>query len=62
MKNNLFRRFLLLGIFMLCGFMQAQTVSGVVSEALGPLPGASVLVKGTSNGAQTDLDGKFKLN
>jgi hypothetical protein len=26
----------------------------------GPLPGASVLVKGT-NGAQTDLDGKFTI-
>jgi iron complex outermembrane receptor protein len=34
-------------------------VSGTVSDASGPL-GASIL-KGTSNGAQTDLDGKFTI-
>jgi TonB-linked SusC/RagA family outer membrane protein len=62
MKNNLFRNFLLLGIFMLCGFAQAQSVSGTVSEVLGPLPGASVLVKGTNNSTQTDFDGKYYLN
>jgi iron complex outermembrane receptor protein len=27
----------------------------------GPLPGASILVKGTTNGAQTDFDGKFTI-
>ncbi|MBF2708856.1 SusC/RagA family TonB-linked outer membrane protein [Flavobacterium soyangense] len=37
----------------------SQDVSGTVSDSSGPLPGASVLVKGTTNGAQTDLDGKF---
>jgi iron complex outermembrane receptor protein len=39
----------------------SQDVSGTVSDASGPLPGASILVKGTSNGAQTDLDGKFTI-
>jgi iron complex outermembrane receptor protein len=34
-------------------------VSGTVSDASGPLPGASILVKGTTNGAQTD--GKFTI-
>lgn len=52
----------MLGVFMLCGITQAQSVSGTVTEALGPLPGASVLVKGTSNGTQTDIDGKYILN
>jgi iron complex outermembrane receptor protein len=36
-------------------------VSGTVSDASGPLPGASVLVKGTTKGAQTDFDGKFTI-
>lgn len=37
-------------------------VSGVVQDAKGvPLPGASVLEKGTNNGAQTDFDGNFSL-
>jgi iron complex outermembrane receptor protein len=48
-------------VTMLCtSLMHSQDVSGTVSDASGP-PGASILVKGTSNGAQTDLDGKFTI-
>ena len=39
-----------------------QTISGVVSDANGPLPGASVVVKGTTNGTQTDFDGNYSLS
>ena len=39
----------------------SQDVSGTVSDPSGPLPGASILVKGTTNGAQTDFDGKFTI-
>ena len=47
---------------MLCTSMTySQDVSGKVSDASGPLPGATILVKGTTNGAQTDLDGKFAI-
>jgi len=36
------------------------TVSGTVTDADGaPLPGANVLVKGTTNGTQTDFDGNY---
>lgn len=39
------------------------TVSGTVTDAAGePIIGASVLVKGTSNGVATDFDGNFTLN
>lgn len=38
------------------------TVSGTVSEENGPLPGASVLIKGTTTGTQTDFDGNYSLN
>lgn len=39
------------------------TVTGVVKDAQGePIIGASVMEKGTSNGAISDLDGKFSLN
>ena len=45
---------------MLCtSLTYSQDVSGTVSDSSGPLPGATILVKGTTNGAQTDLDGKF---
>lgn len=38
-----------------------RTVIGVVSDDMGPLIGVNVLVKGTSNGCITDLDGNFTL-
>lgn len=42
---------------------KAIQIKGMVKDALGePLIGVSVLVKGTSNGTVTDLDGKFSLN
>lgn len=36
-------------------------VTGVVTTDGLPLPGASILVKGTSRGAQTDFNGKYEL-
>ena len=43
-------------------FAQERVVSGVVSDNAGlPLPGVSVLVKGTKNGTQTDFDGKYSI-
>ena len=38
------------------------TVTGTVSDADGPLPGANVVVKGTTNGTTTDFDGKYQLD
>ena len=39
-----------------------QTVTGVVTANMGPVIGANVLVKGTTNGVITDIDGKFTLS
>ena len=39
--------------------MAQQTVSGLVSDSDGPLPGATVIVQGTNNGVSTDFDGNF---
>ena len=41
---------------------QQKKVTGTVSDAMGPIIGASVMEKGTSNGAITDFDGNFTLN
>ena len=41
--------------------VQQSRVSGVVSDKIGPVTGAYVTVKGTTNGAVTDADGKFSL-
>ncbi|WP_394974748.1 SusC/RagA family TonB-linked outer membrane protein [uncultured Croceitalea sp.] len=62
MKITLLKSLLLLGAFICFTTAQAQTVSGTVSDATGPLPGASVVVKGTTNGTQTDFDGNYTLN
>lgn len=42
----------------------AQTVSGQVTDQSDgmPLPGVSVLIKGTSTGTATDVDGNYSLN
>lgn len=43
--------------------MQSITVKGTVTDASGePVIGASILVKGTSNGVITDIDGNFTLS
>ncbi|MGB5436932.1 MAG: carboxypeptidase-like regulatory domain-containing protein, partial [Maribacter sp.] len=62
MKITLLKGFLLIGAFICFGWAQAQEVSGTVSDANGPLPGASVVEKGTTNGTQTDFDGNFTIN
>ena len=41
---------------------QSKKVTGYVGDSQGPLIGATVQVKGTSNGALTDLDGRFELD
>jgi TonB-linked SusC/RagA family outer membrane protein len=38
-----------------------SSVSGIVKDALGPVIGANVVVKGTTIGTVTDLDGRFTL-
>lgn len=41
---------------------QAMQVDGLVLDAMGePIIGASVVVKGTTNGVVTDLDGRFQI-
>ncbi len=43
--------------------VQAQSISGTVTDDNGvPLPGATVLVQGTTNGVSTDFDGNYSIN
>ena len=39
-----------------------QEITGTVTDDMGPVIGATVMEKGTSNGSVTDFDGNFKLN
>lgn len=52
---------LLLALFVQIAFAQEKTISGVVSDASGPLPGVSVVIKGTSKGTQTNFDGQYQI-
>ncbi len=63
------RRILLLATLLLCCFapqawaQQKKAVSGSVKDAAGtPLPGVTILEKGTPNGTVTSGDGSFKIN
>ncbi len=51
-------------VFLFCVASFAQTtVKGTVNDASGlPLPGANIIVVGTSTGVVTDFDGNFSLN
>jgi len=40
----------------------SQTITGNVSDQSGPLPGASVIIKGTTQGATTDFDGNYTID
>ncbi|VXC40823.1 SusC/RagA family TonB-linked outer membrane protein [Flavobacterium sp. 9AF] len=52
---------LLVAFTMQFSFAQEKTVTGVVSDALGPLAGANVIVKGTNKGTTTDFNGAFTI-
>ncbi|RZJ33329.1 MAG: SusC/RagA family TonB-linked outer membrane protein [Flavobacterium sp.] len=52
---------LLLALTLQFSFAQERTITGVVSDATGTLPGANVVVKGTTRGTQTDIDGKYSI-
>ncbi|WP_458627637.1 SusC/RagA family TonB-linked outer membrane protein [Winogradskyella sp. PC D3.3] len=54
---------LFMAFVMQFSFAQEKTVTGTVTTSDDglPLPGATVIVKGTSRGQQTDFDGKFTI-
>jgi len=49
--------------FFICLGTSAQrgVVSGVLEDESGPLPGTTVIVKGTTNGTETDFDGNYSI-
>ncbi len=62
--KTIYNLFLVVAMFLVTStaFSQGTITGTVVDSDLGPLPGASVIVKGTKNGTSTDFDGKFTLN
>jgi len=62
MKQIYFYKLFFIGIMLFGSSTFAQTVTGVISDVNGPLPGVNVLVKGTTNGTSTDFDGKYTID
>ncbi len=64
-RSGIFQRLCFIALFValaIDAFAQNKTVKGTVNDAMGPVIGASVLVKGTTNGVITDIDGNFILS
>lgn len=53
---------LLLALVVQISFAQEKTISGTVSDEAGPLPGVTILKKGTTNGTETNFDGEYSIN
>ena len=62
MKNKLHLILILLLVSVgQLSFAQKATINGVVSDASRPLPGASVVIKGSTTGTTTDFDGNYSI-
>ncbi|MGB5363241.1 MAG: carboxypeptidase-like regulatory domain-containing protein [Aureibaculum sp.] len=55
------RLLMVMMFFVISSTIYSQTITGTVNAEDGPLPGASVILKGTTTGTTTDFDGKFSL-
>jgi len=66
MRSKLLKKLLFYSLMSIAtlsfGFTYGQiTVSGSVTDAIGPVPGANIAVQGTATGTQTDFDGNYTL-
>ena len=53
---------LLLVLVVQLTFAQEKTISGTVTDNTGlPLPGVNIIIKGTTNGTQSDFDGNYSV-
>jgi Ca-activated chloride channel family protein len=48
-------------LFCIATMAQTRTITGVVSDKSGPLPGANILVKKNKRSTQTDFNGKYSI-
>ena len=65
MKNFLrIKICLIFGLFFPSAMMAQGTITGTITEAStnAPLPGANIIIKGTTTGSISDFDGKFSIN
>ena len=64
MKKLLLSKFFMLFLMLSSAVVVAQeTITGTITEAStgNPLPGANIIIKGTTTGTTSDFDGNFSL-
>ncbi|PCH75428.1 MAG: hypothetical protein COB98_08970 [Flavobacteriaceae bacterium] len=52
---------LLLALIVQFTFAQEREITGTVSDETGPLPGVSVIIKGSNTGVETDFNGHYSI-
>ena len=64
MYENKKKKLLFFLLMLPFGILAQSTLKGTVLDGTNssPLPGANVIVEGTSNGTTTDFDGKFTIS
>ena len=59
---KMFKNLMAITLFLMASAIYSQTtINGTIVDLTGPVPGANVLEKGTSNGTTSDFDGKFSI-
>jgi len=48
--------------FLFSGVLSAQQISGNISDETGPLPGATIIVQGSTTGTVADFDGNYSIS
>ena len=61
-RTRSFYFFVLMGLFSFTAFSQTTSVTGSVIDENGPLPGVTILLKGTANGVVSDFDGNYAIS
>ncbi|NHN26053.1 SusC/RagA family TonB-linked outer membrane protein [Flavobacterium jejuense] len=52
---------LIVALLFQLSFAQEKTITGVVTDIIGPLSGANVIIKGTNRGVTTNFDGGYSI-
>jgi len=61
MRKHIIYYCFLISTMLLGSALNAQTVTGVVSDNNGPIPGVNIIIKGTAKGTATDFDGNYSI-
>ena len=63
MKKSYVKWLLLMFFNITIVLAQEKQISGTITDDVGvPLPGANVIIKGTSTGTQSDFDGNYQIS